>query len=211
MLLIGRYASPFVRRVAVTMNIHGIDFRHQAVMPFGTGKEEVREFNPLGRVPVLVPVHGEPVIDSAVILDFLDQMVGQHRALVPVSGAERHQVLTRLSVATGVMEKLVSVLYERHFRPEEKWHRPWIDLCDRQVADGFLWLDRNFEGEWQAAGRMTQADITLAVFWSFASGKRPGFLGRLECLNIRRLAERLEATDAFLAAQPEAEKLSDSV
>lgn len=211
MRLIGRYASPFVRRVAVTMQYQGIAYMHESVMPFGDGKDKVRTCNPLARVPVLIPPDAEPVVDSAVILDYLDEIAGSDRALVPPGGEARRKVLTRLSVATGAMDKLVSVLYERHFRPEEKWHRPWIEACDRQVADGFTWLDGQFEGAYQIGNCLTQADITLAVFWTFATGKRPGFFGKLGCPNIRRLTERLEATPAFQAVQPEAEKLTDRV
>jgi glutathione S-transferase len=211
MRLIGRYASPFVRRTAVTMQYLGIPYQHESLMPFGPGKDVVRAFNPLGRVPVLIPDGESPIIDSAVILDYLDEVVGPNRALVPPSGEARKQVLSRLSVAGGTMDKLVSVLYERHFRPKEKWHRPWIEACDRQVADGFIWLDRQFDGDWQVGPSMTQADITLSVFWSFASGKRPGFVERLNCPNIDRLTERLEATAAFRAAMPEAEKLTNNL
>lgn len=211
MRLIGRYASPFVRRVAVTMQYQGIPYDHHSVMPFGEGKDEVRSFNPLGRVPVLVPDQGDPIIDSASILDFLDEVAGPEKALVPASGIGRQRVLSRLSVANGTMDKLVSVLYERHFRPEEKWHKPWIDACDRQISDGFVWLDRQFDSAWQVGERLTQADITLAVFWSFATGKRPGFLGRMDCPNIRRMTANLEATGAFQAVQPEPERLSDNV
>lgn len=190
---------------------HGLPFVHESVMPFGEGKDQVRALNPLGRVPVLIPDGEEPIVDSAVILDYLDELVGAEHALVPVRGAGRQQVLSRLSVATGAMDKLVSVLYERHFRPRELWHRPWLDACDRQVADGFHWLDRNFSGEWQVGQHMTQADVSLAVFWTFGIGKRPRFFGNLECPNIQELASRLEATAPFAAVQPEAEVLSDEI
>jgi glutathione S-transferase len=53
-------------------------------------------------------------------------------------------VLTLLAVAHGANEKLVVSLYERHFRPREKWHRPWLETCDKQVRDGFRWLDAEF-------------------------------------------------------------------
>ena len=54
MQLIGRYSSPYVRRVAVTMGFYGIDYAHANLTPFGEEKAVVRKFNPLGRVPALV-------------------------------------------------------------------------------------------------------------------------------------------------------------
>lgn len=112
-----------------------------------------------------------------------------------------------LAVALGTMDKVVAVNYERRFRPKEIWHRPWLDQCDKQVIDGYRWLDGAFEGEWLTGERMTQADITLAVFWSFGRATRPNFMERLGCGRIEKLADRLEATAPFLTTQREAEPL----
>ncbi|MFO1072010.1 MAG: glutathione S-transferase N-terminal domain-containing protein [Geminicoccaceae bacterium] len=47
----------------------------------------MRAHNPLGQVPALVLDCGETLIDSAAILDWLDDKVGPERALVPAHGA----------------------------------------------------------------------------------------------------------------------------
>ncbi len=62
--------------------------------------------------------------------------------LTPATGPARRRVLTLLAVAHGANEKLVAGLYERHFRPREAWHRPWLDACDKQVRDGFAMARR---------------------------------------------------------------------
>ena len=54
---------------------------------------------------------------------------------------------------------------------------------------------------------MTQADITLAVFWGFGRATRPNFMDRLGCGRIAEMADRLEATAPFQATQREAEPL----
>ena len=58
---------------------------------------------------------------------------------------------------------------------------------------------------------MTQADITVAVFWLFARGKRPNFFAELGCSKLDALAERLQATPAFQATMPEAETLTSEL
>jgi glutathione S-transferase len=151
------------------------------------------------------------LIDSAVILDYLDSLAGPERALTPAAGQARRRVLTLLAVAHGANEKLVAGLYERHFRPREAWHRPWLDSCDKQVSDGFAWLNDIFAGAWFLGDRMTQADITVAVFWLFACGKRPNFAARLRCEKLGELAERLQATSAFQATMPEPEPLTNEL
>jgi glutathione S-transferase len=210
-ILYGRYASPFVRRVAVTLQLYGLKYRHMPMMPFGPDKAELAKFNPIARVPALQLPDGEMLIDSAVILDYLDGLAGPARALTPAAGKARRRVLTLLAVAHGANEKLVVSLYERHFRPREKWHRPWLDACDKQVRDGFRWLDAEFAGPWFAGAAMTQADVTVAVFWLFARGKRPNLFAELGCTKLAALAERLQATPAFQATMPEAETLTSEL
>jgi glutathione S-transferase len=207
MRLIGRYASPFVRRVAVTMRIYGMPHEHESVIPFGEAKASLEAVNPITRVPTLVLDTGETLVDSAAILDHLDELAGPERALTPPSGEARRKVMRLLAVALGTMDKVVAVNYERRFRPKEIWHRPWLDQCDKQVIEGYRWLDGAFEGEWLTGERMTQADITLAVFWSFGRATRPNFMERLGCGRIEKLADRLEATAPFLTTQREAEPL----
>jgi len=210
-VLYGRHASPFVRRVAITMRLYGIAYRHVALMPFGPEKAELAKFNPIARVPALQLGSGEMLIDSAAILDYLDQLAGPQRALTPAAGPARRRVLTLLAVAHGANEKLVGALYERHFRPREAQHAPWLAACDKQVRDGFSWLNATFVGPWFTGEDMTQADITVAVFWLFGRAKRPRFFSRLSCARLEELAERLQATAEFQATMPEPEMLTDQL
>lgn len=211
MRLIGRYASPFVRRVAATMQHYGLAYEHESVMPFGAGKAALAAINPIARVPALVLDDGETLIESAAILDYLDERVGPDRALTPPAGPARRKVLHRLAVATGAMDKLVAVSYERHFRPEAKWHWPWLEACERQIEAGFGWLDRSFDGDWLVGAGMSQADISLGVFWSFGRASRPRFFARMNCARIDALSDRLEATPPFQATQREPEPLTDKL
>ena len=175
MKLWGRYNSPYVRRVAVTMQFYGLDYEHKSVIPFGENKKNVATVNPIARVPVLELLDGEFIIDSNAIIDHLDELAGQDCALTPASGPERRKVLKYIAVELGIMDKLVAVLYERQFRPKEKWHQPWLEACETQIQDGFEWINNEMNGSWLVGNRMTQADLSLAVFWDFATRLRPNF------------------------------------
>ena len=211
MRLIGRYASPFVRRVAVSLQLYGLAYAHRSVMPFGAEKASLRKLNPIARVPILELADGDVLIDSAVILDHLDRIAAPELVLTPPDGAARRRVQRLVAVALGANEKLVAALYERHFRPRELWHRPWIEACEKQVQDGFEWLEDAFEGPYFAGGRLSQADVSAAVFWRFGAAKRPGLFARLNCPRIAALTERLETTAAFQATLPEPENLSSEL
>ena len=100
MLLIGMFDSPFVRRVAVTLKLLGIPFEH-ANWSVGRDFDRIRQYNPLGRVPTLVTANNERLFESAAILDYLDELVGPGRALMPASGPERRTALNLMAMATG--------------------------------------------------------------------------------------------------------------
>src|ERR1700735_2872846 len=132
MILIGMFDSPFVRRVAVSLNLLAVPFEHKN---WSVGKEFelIRQFNPLGRVPTLVQPDGESLIESNAILDFLDECAGPARALVPRSGKTRRETLRIMAVAMGAAEKGGAQVYETVFRPPEKRYRPWMERCHTQM------------------------------------------------------------------------------
>jgi glutathione S-transferase len=171
MILIGMFDSPFVRRVAVSMNLLGMPFEHRN-WSVGKDFELIRQFNPLGRVPALVQADGDTLIESAAILDFLDEMAGPEQALLPRSGEPRREALRIIAIAVGGAEKGVQQVYESAFRPPEKRYRPWVERCHTQTHAALAELDRLCQvrgGEWLIGNRITQADITATCVYSFLS------------------------------------------
>jgi glutathione S-transferase len=171
MILIGMFDSPFVRRVAVSMNLLQIPFEHRN-WSVGKDFELIRQFNPLGRVPTLVQADGDTLIESAAILDFLDEKAGPGRALLPRSGEPRREALRIIAIAIGGAEKGVAQVYETAFRPPEKRYRPWVERCHTQMHAALAELDRMCQvrgGEWLIGNRITQADITAACVHTFLS------------------------------------------
>jgi glutathione S-transferase len=207
MILIGMFDSPFVRRVAVTMNLLAIPFEHRN-WSVGKDFDRIREFNPLGRVPTLVLDGGEALIESAAILDYVDDFVGPARALLPPSGRDRRQALRAMSIAVGAAEKGVLQIYETVFRPEEKRHEPWVDRCRVQMHGALAELERAAAGRadgWLVGERMTQADITTSCVFTFLcdalgagrAGAYPSLTGLTE--RCEKLPEFRSAKLAFAA------------
>src|SRR5438874_5473880 len=122
MFLIGQYDSPFVRRVAIALRFYGLAFEHRPWSTFGDA-DKIAPYNPLRRVPTLVLDDGEALIESTVILDHLDELVGPSRAMLPVAGPPRRKALRICALATGLGDKAVSLVYERvlHERPSQVW------------------------------------------------------------------------------------------
>jgi glutathione S-transferase len=71
MKLIGVSLSPFVRKAAVVLNIKGIGYEQDPVMPGGSGPD-FKALSPLGKIPVLID--GDLTLaDSSVICEYLDE------------------------------------------------------------------------------------------------------------------------------------------
>ena len=209
MKLIGNYLSPFVRRVAISLNALELPYELQALFVFKE-PEQVRAHNPVVRIPALLLDDGDVVVESYAILDEIDQMVGPERALTPASGRNRRKVMKIAAIALASMEKAQWAFYERRFRPEEKVHQPWIDHNDHQVLGGLRFLDelasKTGRESWLTDGsRLSQADITGVVAYTFANAVRPHLNLAQEVPNLRRFAARCEEMPIFTKAPlPEA-------
>src|SRR6266516_3296654 len=118
MILIGQYDSPFVRRVALALRFYELPFEHRPWSTFGDG-DKIAPYNPLRRVPTLVLDGGEALIESAAILDYLDEVVGPDKAMIAPRGQARRRDLHTIALATGLGDKAVSLVYERVLRKEQ--------------------------------------------------------------------------------------------
>jgi glutathione S-transferase len=170
MMLIGMFDSPFVRRVAVSMKRLGLLFEH-ANWSVGKDFDRIRQYNPLGRVPTLVLDDGDALTDSAAILDYLDELVGPDRALLPPAGPARRETLRVMALSIGAAEKGRDQVYERVFRPAEKRHEPWLDRVKTQMHGALTELEKHVamrgQQPWLIEERVTQADITTGCVLTF--------------------------------------------
>jgi glutathione S-transferase len=197
-LLIGMYDSPFVRRVAISLDLLGMPFEHRN-WSVGKDFDRIREYSPLGRVPVLVPADGEPLTESAMILEHLDDLVGPERALMPPPGADRRAALRLLAFATGAAEKAIQIVGERVFRPEHLRHAPYVERCRAQMHGALGELDKACaavaDREWLVSDRVGTTDITVACFATYAREAVPEPLDAFPALRAR--VDRCEALPVF--------------
>jgi glutathione S-transferase len=200
MILIGMFDSPFVRRVAVSMKLLGIPFEHRN-WSVGKDQAEIRKYNPVGRVPTLVLDSGEVLIESAAILDYLDELAGPQRALLPAHGEDRRHALKLISLAIGAVEKGLLQVMEIVFRPAEKRHAPWTDRCSEQTHGALAELEKACAarpaGGWLVGDHLGQADITLTCVYTWARDALKLDVARYPA--ISRHAERCNELPEFRA------------
>ena len=198
MILIGMFDSPFTRRVAITATLQGLAFEHRN-WSVGKDFDRIRDYSPLGRVPVLVLDDGRALCESALILDWLDQQAGPQRALLPAQGEARLAALQLMALATGAADKGIHIVIERVFRPEEKRHAPWTDRCLVQLRGALAELDRACAAraghDWLVGDTMTQADVTVACYATYVREAVPVALEEFPALCAH--VERCEALPVF--------------
>jgi len=199
MILVGQYDSAFTRRVAISLNVLGFEYEHDTRSVFGDF-ESMRATNPLGRIPSLLLDDGTTLIDSAAILDWLDQKVGPERALVPPSDPARQKSMQTIALAVGAIEKIGQAAYERLMRPEKYRWPEWIARCRIQGAGALPVLDKM---SWPTNARLDQAQITTVVMVSYVRLADPELMPRGKYPALDVLADACEKRPEFSAARVE--------
>lgn len=135
--------SPFARKVLVFAIEAGLEQRlevlHQETSPVHRN-ELVSGQNPLGKVPVLLRPAQVPLVDSAVICDYLDTL---HRGpkLVPAEGERRWNALRLQAVASGLAETGIALRWEMVRRPEHLRYSRLADGYREKLEATYAWLD----------------------------------------------------------------------
>ncbi|MBN8941511.1 MAG: glutathione S-transferase family protein [Rhizobiales bacterium] len=199
MILIGQYDSPFVRRVAIALRLYGLSYEHRPWSVFGDA-DEVARYNPVIRVPTLVLDDGEVLIESAAILDHLDETVGPARALIAENGRDRRLALKVIALATGLGDKVVSLIYERILHAEMS--QPWVDRLHGQIHGVLDALEAERAGRatpfWFGAA-IGHADIAVACVLRITGEANPGLFDARRWPALAAHAARCEAQEPFRA------------
>lgn len=175
MQLIGMLDSPYVRRVAISLQLMRLRFEHRSVSVF-RGMKEFSAINPVIKAPTLVCDDGEILMDSTLILDYAEALAEPARRLMPPRLPERQHALHRLGLALALCEKAVQIVYERGLRPPEKQHGPWLDRVAMQTHAAARLLDDAVGRHPFDTAHLDQAGITTAVTWTFVQKALPAQL-----------------------------------
>jgi glutathione S-transferase len=197
-ILVGQYDSPVTRRVAVALHHYGMPFSRDTRSIFGDAAA-VGKISPLTRIPALVLDDGEVLIDSAAILDHLDELAGD-RALCPASGPARRVVLQMTALAQGTLEKAAAVVYERHFHPPESQSQEWLTRCLGQARAGLDELTRRRSAPYACGPSLSHADVMITTLIWYMQDRMDEVLSPTDHATLIALAEHCETLPAFRAA-----------
>jgi len=198
--LIGMLDSPYVRRVAISLQMLGLPFSHRSLSVF-RDFDAFGRINPVVKAPTLVCDGGEVLLDSTLILEFAEAMASP-RSLMPVDRRDLAPALRITGLALAACEKSVQIIYERGLRPAEKQHEAWVDRVTVQLFAACAALEAEVVRKPLSVAHttMSQAGITTAVTWHFLQRMIPEFVPADRCPALAALSGAAEALPEFAAA-----------
>ena len=197
MKLIGMLDSPYVRRAAISAKCLGITLEHQSVSVF-RHFEQFQQINPVVKAPTLVLDDGEVLMDSTLIIDYLETLA--QKSLMPAEPGQRLRALRLIGLALAASEKSVQLYYERNLRPAEIQFEPWVQRVEGQLTAAYSALERELEKQpLKTDGPIEQDGVTLAVAWSFTNLVVPDQVSAAQFPRIAAFTKYAEELEVFVS------------
>jgi glutathione S-transferase len=200
MKLVGMLDSPYVRRVAIDLQLLGLRFEHQSLSVFRT-YAEFAEINPVVKAPSFVCDDGGVLMDSSLILEYA-QALARPRSLKPTDPQALQHDLRLTGLALAACEKCAQLIYERRLRPPEKQHEPWIQRVSGQLLAACTALEVELADRPPAATSATLRDagVCVGVAWFFAQRTLPDLVPAADFPRLVAYSAQTEALPEFIAA-----------
>lgn len=156
MKLITSLTSPFGRKIRILLQEKNIPCEIIEDVPWNADTV-TPEYNPLGKIPVLVRDDGSTLFDSRVIAQYLDGL--SLPALIPAESEARIQALRWEALADGISDAAAAVFIERR-RDTSLQSQDWIARQLGKVRAGLTEAERLSAGL-QPGDRLSLAEIAL--------------------------------------------------
>ena len=198
MILYGRTVSPFVRRVALWLDLQGRAYEHVPLLVMDDF-ERLKTVNPFGRVPALKLDDGVVLVETWAIIDYLEDTAPDGKRLLPQSGPARMLALQAIACAHSAAEKGVALVYETVRRPTDLHWADWIARVRGQAMTGLDLLERQAPSLSVETNPAVTA-ATVATFDFFQVMLPPAISESYPAL--RALSDAANAHPAFAASRP---------
>lgn len=193
--LIGMMDSPYVRRVAISLELYGVEFESHPLSVFSSF-DAFSRINPAVKAPTLLLDNGIRLMDSSLILAYFEGQASPARKLLPVDPLAQASDLQTLGFILAAGEKAVQNVYEHNLRPAEKQHNPWIERITIQLLAACKEWNTLLENR-SAAAVPDQVAVTSTVIWTFIQSMIPHVVYAGDFNHIQSAAELYEAHSAF--------------
>ena len=200
MKLIGAHASPYARKTRIVMAEKKIDYEFVVENPW-EANSRVSEYNPLGKIPVLVMEDGGAGFDSRVIVEYIDTVNPVHK-LIPAPGRARVEVRCWEALGDGICDAAISARLES-IRPKNQQSPDWIKRNLAKVDQGLAAAARGLgDKPWCSGNAFSLADIATGVALGYLDFRFPQIEWEKQYPNLAKLAEKLAARSSFVETMP---------
>lgn len=200
MKLITSLTSPYGRKVRIVLLEKKIPFQLQVENPW-LPDSSIGDFNPLGKVPVLVLEDGISVFDSRVIVEYLDTLTPVAH-LIPKDAKSRMMVRGVEALADGMTDAAVAVYLERK-RADGKQDMDWIALQEKALYRALNALAEALGEKALFLGlTMTLADIAVGCALGYLDLRFSHIAWREMHPNLAELADKLAERASFKDTMP---------
>jgi glutathione S-transferase len=201
-ILHGGTRSPFVRRVAIWLTLQDLPFERRPAFVWGADFASFAAVNPLRRVPALTLPSGEHLIETAAIVDYLEDIAPPNRRLIPPTGEARRHCVQAIAFANAIAEKGVALVYEVERRPAQLQWPDWSARLTTQLESGLLALEAMLPGTgWIGGDRPDGADVAAVIAYDFV-GTISGFARPPSLPRLAALSALANARDVFSSTHP---------
>ena len=196
MKLFGSPGSPYARKVRIVLAEKNIPHEYVVERPSAPGSR-VPQFNPLGKIPVLILDDGRTVFDSPVIVEYLDALAPGAK-LIPDTPDERMHVKRWEALGDGVAEATVAINHE-YREPADRQRMPaWFEKQRVKIDRGLDAMEKELgAAEFCFGGRFSLADIAAGYALGYLDFGLPEVAWRKSHPNLERLAAHLDARKSF--------------
>jgi glutathione S-transferase len=200
MKLIGTPTSPYTRKARVVLAEKRIDYEFIVDPPF-EAESRVPDYNPLGKVPVLVLDDDTTIFDSRVIAEYLDNASPVTR-LIPEDTRQRIQVRRWEALADGCTDAVVAMVMEKR-RPAEFQYDQWLARQQGKVERALQAMSEDLaQRAWCCGGFFNLSDVAVGCCLGFIDLRVPELGWRKTHPNLSKLADKLAQRASFRDTVP---------
>jgi glutathione S-transferase len=159
--------SPYARKVRIVAIEKHIDIELEEV-DLAAADSPVVQYNPLGKVPVLILDDGIGLYDSRVIIEYLDARTPVSR-LMPNDTRLRIDVIRWGALADGICDATVAIMLEQR---KEAQHQSaaFIEKQYAKVVNGLAVLNKDIsKKKWCVNETFSLADIAIGCMLGYVS------------------------------------------
>jgi len=200
MKLIAALASPYSRKVRIVLAEKKIEYELIIDSP-GDPATKVPQYNPLGKIPVLVLEDDTTLFDSRVIVEYLDNASPVGR-LIPDDTRARIQVRRWEALADGCTDAANAVVVEKR-RGADRQSAEWIFRQQGKIERALKAMSDDLGNRtWCAGDHYTLADIAVGSALGYLDFRMQDINWRKEYPNLAKLAEKLNKRVSFVDTAP---------